>query len=618
MKETGPSSRSAFRHHPLYDSSVAKVSAFAAVLLVVSIILIGAISYAITRGQSVKKLKENDLVYIGSSISAKISGTIERALETSRLMANDHEVKQWIVGGEKQDGSERAVMDKLSALNKELQYDNSFIVTAPAGHYYAENGKLIDIMSPEDPDDKWYYDYLKTGKTLDLSIDYNAERQDTSVFVNALMQAEGKPIAIVGVGFSLRDMSAKFADYKYGEYGSLWLTDSTGRIYLSEELDQNGKNIADFLPSDTAREVIAKLDQEQSVLDYKGENGRMNDLILLPVPSTGWTLVVSVDRNEAISYLKTIQGQTAAAVGIAVFSVLFFFSYTSRRLADPYKRAVTLNVELERQIALRTKELAEQNEKMLDSIDYASRIQQAVLPSAAELAAALPDHFVLWKPRDVVGGDFYWVRQVREGVLVAVGDCTGHGVPGAFMSIMTVSMLDQIVKGGGTCEPADVLSQLNRSIKRTLNQIGKEGLTDDGLDIGLCLLTERGVTYAGAGCSLYIRKAEGLVEIEGNRKSPGYRKTPDDYAFIAAHVETAPDDRLYIATDGLTDQNGGEKDYSFGKTRLKRWLEANAHLPPERQKLLLEEVLAEYRGAEPQRDDITVFGFRSPYRTDSP
>ncbi|MEF3306110.1 SpoIIE family protein phosphatase [Paenibacillus sp. GYB003] len=613
-EETVVSDRAAVRSHTLYDTGVAKVSAFAAALLVVSIVVTGAIAYAITKGQSVKKLKENDLVYIAGSIAAKIDGSIERAAETSRLLAEDREIIEWIRQGEKQDAGGASALAKIAVLKQKLGYDSSFIVSIPTGRYYAENGEIIDVMSRGDPDDSWYFQFLQDNKPLNLEIDYNEERRDTFVFINALMKSGGEPLAIVGVGLSLNDLSAKFQEYKYGQNGSLWLIDDEGTIFLSDELAQNGKNIRDFMPASAAVLVAVPDAGSQNVLEFKGADGRTNDLVSFRVPSTEWTLVVSVDRDEAISYLRTIQGQTAAAVAVSLIFVVFIFYYTSRKLAEPYKRAIRLNMELENQISARTRQLAEQNEKMMDSLDYAGRIQQSSLPSEAELREAFPDHFVLWKPKDVVGGDFYWIKRVREGWLVAVGDCTGHGVPGAFMSIMAVSLLNQIAErdGAADCDPSRLLSELDRSVKQTLHQRGNGGLTDDGVDIGLCLITPRQTVFTGAKFTLYVRTAEGLREIEGSRKSVGYRNTPSDYAFASAAIPTKTGDELYLLSDGLTDQNGGDKNYSFGKSRWRLWLESSKDASMDERKRLLDEELRAYMGTEPQRDDITVFGFRLP------
>lgn len=603
------SRRASIRNHPLYDPGVAKVSAFAAALLVISIILTGFIAYTITKEQSVKKLKENDLVFIASSITAKINGSIERAVETARILAEDQHVREWILAGEQQQES-ISIGKKIAMLKEQFHYDSSFIVTVPQGHYWSESGTQVSTMSESEPNDRWFYRFLQSGKSMEIVIDYNKERKDTFVFVNVLMKDGTNPLAIVGVGLSLKELSGKFEEYKFGKNGSLWLTDSSGTIYLSNKLDQNGNDFKQYLPDKAARQVVAMMDRDNGVMDYKTESGNIHDLILFPVSLTDWKLVVSVDRAEATSFLKTIQAQTATAVVIALFSVVFFFYYTSRKLADPFERAISLNQQLETQIAMRTKELAEQNEKITDSLDYASRIQVSVLPSAAELQQSLPDHFVLWKPRDVVGGDFYWTKPVRDGLLVAVGDCTGHGVPGALMSIMTVSLLDQIVEPNKSFEPGAILSQLNRSIKQTLNQEGKDGLTDDGLEMGLCLIGKEKVVFAGAGMSLYVMTAGGLEEMEGSRKAIGYRKTAADHQFTNMERTIGHGETLYMTTDGLTDQNGGDKNYSFGKKRWKQWLEQNGRIPMPEQRQRLEEELDRYRGAEAQRDDITVIAFK--------
>jgi serine phosphatase RsbU (regulator of sigma subunit) len=206
------------------------------------------------------------------------------------------------------------------------------------------------------------------------------------------------------------------------------------------------------------------------------------------------------------------------------------------------------------------------------------------------------------------------MKPVPGGLLIAVGDCTGHGVPGALMSIMTVSLLDQIVERADSCEPGRLLEQLNRSIKQTLNQEGKDGLTDDGLDFGMCLLTGEKLVFAGAGSTLYVHTDEGLDMVEGSKKALGYRRTAVDQRFDEVVRTIGPNDTLYMLTDGLADQNGGEKDYSYGKKRWKQWIADNWNKPLTEQQLRLEEELVRYQGSQPQRDDITVLAFRMPKR----
>lgn len=593
-----------------YDRDVTRVTAFAAILLVVSMICTGVFTFSITREQSVKKLKETDLLYIASSSADKVAGTISRAAEVSRLLATDREIGAWVEQGEPSGELGNAVKEKLARLTGQFGYDSSFIVSVPSRQYWSEQGEVLDVMTRDDPDDHWFFDLLESGQSFRYDIDRNEERNDTFVFANALMSHDDKPLAIVGVGLSLRDLSGKFEAYKYGERGSLWLSDPSGVIYLSDDLSQNGGTIHEHLPSEAAASVLGYDRQEPQALEYRTADGRVNELIAFPVPDTEWLLIVSVDREEAVAYLRTILLQTALGVAIALFSVLFFFFYTSRKLADPYKRALTLNRELERQISMRTEQLREQHGKLTDSIDYASRIVAAALPDREAMDRALPNRFLLWRPRDTVGGDFYWVKQSGEATYVAVGDCTGHGVPGALMAVLTLSLLEQLVGQDTHADPGLLLAELNRSIKHMLGQVGKHGSTDDGVEIGLCRIVGDRLLFAGAGCPLYVRRSDRLEITEGSRKAAGYRRTPSDHIYDSTELHLLPGDTIYLTTDGLLDQNGGEKNHSYGKSRWRAWIERHGDTSLAEQGALLAETFDDYRGKEQQRDDVAVLGFR--------
>jgi serine phosphatase RsbU (regulator of sigma subunit) len=220
------------------------------------------------------------------------------------------------------------------------------------------------------------------------------------------------------------------------------------------------------------------------------------------------------------------------------------------------------------------------------------------------------EHFVIWRPRDVVGGDFYWSKQFGDRTLVAVGDCTGHGVPGAFMTLLAVSALNRIADNGEVEDPAAILGRLNRLLKETLGQDAHEGVTDDGLDIGICSIETDSVVFAGASCSLHRVDDSGLSTWKGDRRSVGYRKTPSEYTYTN-HRMPIGDARYYMTTDGFFDQNGGERDYSFGKKRFAEMIVRYGNLTLKEQKASFLRELEAYMGTERQRDDITVLSFRA-------
>jgi PAS domain S-box-containing protein len=245
-----------------------------------------------------------------------------------------------------------------------------------------------------------------------------------------------------------------------------------------------------------------------------------------------------------------------------------------------------------------------------ESVQYASKMQRALLPPEADLEA-LGDHLVIWEPRDVVGGDLFWLRRTEGGLLLIVGDGTGHGVPGAFMTLVATSALNQALLEHPDGDPARLLRHMNGHVKYMLRQDVVEGEADDGMELGLCLIdASGGITFAGARFSL-LEVADGEArELKGDKGGIGYRRVPVAAAFTNHRLTPAPGAAYYLVTDGFVDQVGGEKRRAFGKRRLLQKLVALRALPMAAQREALLAALADYRGTEPRRDDVTLVGFR--------
>ena len=271
---------------------------------------------------------------------------------------------------------------------------------------------------------------------------------------------------------------------------------------------------------------------------------------------------------------------------------------------------------LETRVQERTEALADINRRIMDSINYAQLIQSSILPKTEVLDSGLAEHFVLWRPRDVVSGDFYCVRKVDDGLLIGVADCTGHGVPGAFMTMTASAVLNNVVDAMGAADPAALLDAIDRKVRAALHQDGAasawEGGFDNGLDLALCLVrpAERRMVFAGARLPILVAGPDGVEEVRADRRSLGYRNTGSEPAFTNRTIELIPGQTFYICTDGLTDQCGGERGRSFGKRRLREVIEGCCGLPLDQQKAVVEASLAGFQGTQPQRDDITMVGFR--------
>ena len=257
-------------------------------------------------------------------------------------------------------------------------------------------------------------------------------------------------------------------------------------------------------------------------------------------------------------------------------------------------------------------ELAEAHELITSSIDYASNIQRSALPSDEMLSEALGEHFVIWEPRDVVGGDIYWVRRVEGGHIVVVADCTGHGVPGAFLTMIATGALRQAIIEHPDGDPAMVIARMNTFIKNSLRQGIDKGPADDGLELGICCIDADGerLTFAGARFSLWKLNSQGTEEIKGDKSGIGYRHVPPDQAFTNHEVTLAPGSTYYMFSDGLVDQVGGDKRRAFGKKRIIALLEDHLTRPLTEQRDAIMDAFATYQGDEIRRDDVTFLGFR--------
>ena len=197
--------------------------------------------------------------------------------------------------------------------------------------------------------------------------------------------------------------------------------------------------------------------------------------------------------------------------------------------------------------------------QIASSIEYASYIQRSLLPDHDALQHALGDHFVIWQPRDVVGGDLYWLRQWGTGTLVALGDCTGHGVPGAFMTLIATAALDRSLSETTPGQVGHLIQSVHRRIQATLGQHSQDGLSDDGMEIGVVYLSHDGdrMTFGGAKFPLFAKSGPEITQFRGARRGVGFTETPKDQAFTQMDIRRSDFDAFFLASDGVFDQTGG-------------------------------------------------------------
>lgn len=257
-------------------------------------------------------------------------------------------------------------------------------------------------------------------------------------------------------------------------------------------------------------------------------------------------------------------------------------------------------------------ELAKANRLVLESIRYARRIQYAMLPDKEALGDAVRDLHVWWEPLHVVGGDYFWLERFGSQSLLIVMDCTGHGVPGAFITLVAASALDRILHESEVRQPSAILAALDGMVRARLRQDRPDAASDDGLDAAVCLWdSETGqLTFAGAGLPLLYCAGGEMHQIPGDRASLGYSSPRREYPFTDHVVQVEAGMAFYLLTDGVRDHMGGRPRRLLGRRRLMALMAENAHRPMEEQIKLLQQALDSYRDGEPRRDDTTLLGFQ--------
>ena len=305
--------------------------------------------------------------------------------------------------------------------------------------------------------------------------------------------------------------------------------------------------------------------------------------------------------------------------------VLVFAGFIFNRYKVTYKQKEIIS--LKEQETQKQKTLLEiKNKEITDSITYAKRIQAAILPPAKIVKEYLKESFILYKPRDIVAGDFYWMEQIQDGLIFAAADCTGHGVPGALVSVVCNNALNRSVREYGLTDPASILDKTRELIISEFEKSDDE--MKDGMDISLCTLVyetteeqdklQEGnwskirLRWAGANNPLWILRDNEIIEFKGDKQPIGVYLDPKP--FTTHNIELQQNDLIYIFTDGYQDQFGGADQNESGKkiktSRMKELFLRIAHKSMDEQRIEIDKMFEDWKGEREQVDDVCVIGVR--------
>ncbi len=526
-------------------------------------------------------------------------------------------------------------------------------------------------LDPATADDRWYFSTMDAPVTYTLNVNPDATLKVTNLWINVQVRnAAGMPLGLVGTGMQL-DRFLKTMLARRSEGAMSMIVDGQGRIVAHP--DPNKIEYGAMGKQDTSRTVFAELSENhdrEALARSLGEARRRGSevlplrvttdqgprmMALAHLPELGWTVVSSVNPaaegilSSNIIHLALVGGAVILMLVILTLTVgfdrlvlhpLLVLTDSARNIANGrYETRLQSNRddeigalsrafdsmasqvqahtrELEQRVAERTAQLettharlADTHRQLTESIRYASLIQRVILPDRQLSERLRGQYFVVWHPRDVVDGDFYLYREQAEGCLFGVIDCAGHGVPGAFMTMIAHAALERATLEQPWSNPAALLESADKAVRSMMPDTKRLERLATSMDIGLCFVewATRKVHFSGAHIDLFTARDHGIQCFKGDRGGVNDRKVRN---FTCRTLDLEPGTVFYLVTDGILDQSGGERGLPFGRAGFENWLRTHSGLPLETQEKSLASALEGYRGGYPQRDDITVLAFR--------
>lgn len=528
-------------------------------------------------------------------------------------------------------------------------------------------------------EDAWYFSTMDRPTPYTLNVNHDDTLKVTNLWINVQVRnAAGSPLGLVGTGMQLsRFLSSMLAlrtkgsmsfvvdkegrivahpDPERIEYGALSKRDATRTIFAG---------LTTKLGRESAERLLTNVRNQEDgieIMEQETTDGRRM-MALAHLPELEWTVISSVNP-EAADVLSSNFIRLALAGGAVILLLvilaltvgfdrlvlhpLLVLTDSARRIAQGHydirlqssrgdeigalsrafdsmaAQVQTHTAELEQRVAERTAqlesthaELATTHRQLTESIRYASLIQRVILPDRQLSERLRGQYFVVWHPRDVVGGDFYLYREHAEGCLFGVIDCAGHGVPGAFMTMIAHAALERATLEENWQNPAELLERVDLAVRRMMPDTKRLERLATSMDIGLCFVEwkTRQVHFSGAHIDLFVAGNSEVKHFRGDRGGINDRRPRP---FTCQTMDLEPGNVFYLVTDGILDQSGGDRGLPFGRSGFVTWIRKHSGLPLEIQEESLTRELSGYRGDRPQRDDITVLAFRfeSPFLTE--
>lgn len=654
------------------NSSIATVFILTLLVLYLINIVISMLTFNKTT-ESVSKRYINQFVISQNDLEInKLRAFLEKEIILSKKLADDPQIKNWIKN-ENNLVLTNIATDQLKGYHKLLSSGTHFIAIKSSNNYYIDNlyqpGKTL---SAENEYDSWFYKALMDKRHFTLNVNYDNLQNKVMLWINVSVKNDiDETIAIAGSGIDISDFLEKLVMDKNKGISTI-LVNSKGIIQAHKDrsiVDHNGRiqnesektTIYDLLRDNHCKNIIktaiqqAMKDNNIQIVEITYDSKKMITAVGY-LPELDWINLVLVDTDTItglsdflpLIFIFFISGLFIILSTLYIFKTMVFnplnnLTSLSESIAKgnynqqiPVKQnneigklSKTFNKmsseiykytqNLEKLVSNRTeqlqisnKQLSDAQKRITDSIEYAKLIQNSILPTQKDLFKYFSDFFIIYQPLDIVGGDFYYLNPVNEKeFFFAVIDCTGHGVPGSLMTMMTNALLNQILASDYDNTPDKILSRLHILVKDTLKTNNEIKYLENGLDIALCKISKQDncLYFAGGGLSLYYTENNRTHEVKGDSLHLGFNSTKQ-YNFNLHKVNLNNEMSFYMLTDGILDYPGGQKGYGLGKVEFKKILNQTYNVSFDKQKDFILEELSSFNNGHIIKDDIILAGFK--------
>jgi PAS domain S-box-containing protein len=578
----------------------------------------------------IKFVQELSTMLARTIFNIKVNERTRRLLAESQAMSNDLKVKQEVlrqnaedmqVAQEELTRSNRLLEEQIEEVNHtrnrmQLLLENASEVIA----IYEENGTVRYISPSVETILGFTPEELQGSNDLE-----HVHPEEKEVFIHLFSQLKERPNELVTAQFRYKKKSGEYIWIEAA--GTNFMFNSSIQGYLLNSRDITERRRAEQEQrmrskmqalSENSTDLIARLEDgaisyiNPVIQHYTGKevgafiNKKADETSLdLDILHNWLTIVEQV--NQSGNKIST-EIDFHSAIGKRVMQINAIPEFNEQENLESVL-VVSHDITERKLIEL---DIQNKNKKINDSINYAKRIQHAILPDTSLINQVLPDSFILYKPRDVVSGDFPWFVQVNDDIYIAAVDCTGHGVPGALLSLIGYFLLNDIIKSRQVTNPGKILDLLDEGVTQTLRQDQDNSATKDGMDIALCKINvkTRTVEYAGAHRPLYVVRNGILEEIKGDKFPIGGGMSKNQTNFQSTKLKLNTGDSIFFGSDGYPDQFGGPEGRKFGSKRVRQLIESIHHLPAHKTAQILEQEWENWRMGQKQTDDVLKIGVK--------